>query len=383
MARGGVITLRNSERSALRRCPQQWYWSAVEGLEPRAKRAPLWFGTASHQALDAWYQTGTSRGPHPAESFDKFLKGDLSIPVTTEQEEQEYVDARELGRDMFNRYVELYGEDSNWDVIATERKFQVSIASRGFKVFGKQIPARKSWLRLVGTTDGVYRDLETGLVWLMEHKNVKSISTRHLNLDDQAGTYWAVLNVLLRNEGVLKKGENLAGIMYNFLRKAMGDGRPRNADGHYTNKPTKSHYLAALGEIFEPEDLVKYTIPDLESLAEEEGLTVLGDVSKSQPPEYFLREPVFRTLGERRTQIDRLRNEALFAKAYRDGDLPILKSPSKDCAWCPFERMCMLHEQGDMLSVEEFKQSQFNVRDIHADHNREEERDDGDEAAGD
>lgn len=384
MTRGGTITLRNSERSALRQCPQKWYWSAVEGLEPRARRAPLWFGSAVHQSLDAWYQKGTKRGVHPAKSFKKFLKGDLSIPTRTEEDEIQYADARELGIDMLERYVETYGKDEEWDVIATERRFQVSISSKGFEVFGKTLPARKSWLRLVGTTDGVYRDLRTGRIWLMEHKTAQSISTRHLNLDDQAGTYWAVLNSLLRKEGLLGRGENLAGIMYNFLRKAKGDDRPRNADGHYCNKPTKDNYISVLGEFYEEDDLRKMRVVDLEDLAKEDGVQVLGEVSKSQPPEYFLRHPVYRSAGERKTQIERLRNEALFARAYRDGDLPILKSPSRDCSWCQFETMCQLDEQGDDLSVEEFKQNQFIVRDLHADHNRrEEDGNDGDEGAGD
>ena len=380
--REGIITLRNSERSALRQCPQKWYWSSVEGLEPRAKRAPLWFGSAVHESLDGWYQKGTKRGEHPAESFKKHLNGDLSIPVSSEDEEIEYANARDLGVDMLTRYVEEYGEDPTWDVIATERKFQVSISSPGFKVFGRNILARKKWLRLVGTTDGVYRDMETGRIWLMEHKTAKAISTRHLNLDDQAGTYWAILNSLLRKEGILKRGENLAGIKYNFLRKAMGDTRPRNPDGHYCNKPAKDAYVQALSEFYEESDLKKMRVDDLAELAEDDGIVVLGEVSKSQPPEYFLRFPVFRSAGERRTQIDRLRSEALFARAYRDGDLPILKSPSRDCSWCQFEKMCTLDEQGDQLSVEEFKSTQFIVRDVHAAHNiREEERDDGDEGA--
>ena len=283
---------------------------------------------------------------------------------------------------MMTRYVEEYGEDSSWEVIATERKFQVSVGSRGFQVFGKTIPARKAWMRLVGTTDGVYRDLETGRVWLMEHKTAAAISTRHLNLDDQAGTYWAVLSVLLRNEGILKRGENLEGIMYNFMRKAMGDTRPKNEDGYHCNQPAKKDYLAALSEFYEETDLAKMKVDELKALAEEDGITVLGEVSKSQPPAYFLREPVFRSPGERKTQIDRIRSEALFARAYRDGDLPILKSPSKDCSWCPFEKMCEIHERGDMLSFEEFKESQFTIRDVHAAHNRKERADDGDETAG-
>jgi hypothetical protein len=203
----------------------------------------------------------------------------------------------------------------------------------------------------------VYRDELDGQIKLMEHKTAASIITSHLPLDNQAGSYWAVANGVLQKQGILKDGEEIVAITYNFLRKAMADQRPRNAQGHYTNKPLKDHYIDAIGEGLTG----KETLVQLQAIAEELGLVVLGDVSKSQPPPYFERHEVYKTRAERETQIRRIQDEALFSEAYRGGMLPIIKSPSRDCGWCPFSKMCEMDESGEQDAVEIIKETQFHV----------------------
>jgi hypothetical protein len=365
-----MLEMRTSERGSLARCAQQWYWSQVEELRPNRAANPLWFGSAVHVALADWYLKGLKRGPHPAETFNKFLEGERSMLVTDENEEQEYFDARALGTDMLEHYVEVYGKDEKWEVIATEHAGHVILPRPEMKIFRRVRPEVKRWLKYFFTWDGVFRDLEDGQLYLMEHKTAAAISTLHLSLDNQAGSYWAIASQSLQKQGILTAGQDIVGIRYNFLRKAMRDTRPQNEDGHYTNLPTKSHYVDALynhfGEDEPPEameawerDLPKMTLASLKEMAETQGLTVLGDVSKSQPPAYFHREDVYRTRAERLTQIERIQDEAVFAEAYRNGYLPIVKSPSRDCSWCPYNRMCELDEQGDAEAVEVFKETMF------------------------
>jgi len=69
-----MLELRTSERTMLRDCPQKWYWSQVEGLEPNRTSPALWFGTAVHEGLAQWYCEGFERGPHPAETFSEALR---------------------------------------------------------------------------------------------------------------------------------------------------------------------------------------------------------------------------------------------------------------------------------------------------------------------
>jgi len=365
-----TLEMRTSERRSLKHCSQQWYWSSVEELRPNRAANPLWFGSAVHEGLAAWYLKGLKRGPHPAETFEKFLKGERSMLVTNEDEERDYVDARALGIDMLERYVEHYGKDSRWSVIATEHAGSIVLPRPEMKIFGRTRPRKEDWLRYHYTWDGVFRDLDDGNIYLMEHKTAAAISLAHLPLDDQAGSYWAIASYELRKQGILKRNENIVGIRYNFLRKAMRDERPRNAEGHYTNKPMKQHYINALmnlyGEDSPPEemeaweeDLPKMTIAQMQELADAQGLQVFGEVSKSQPPAYFERHDLYRTTEERKKQFRRIQEEAVFSEAYRKGYLPLTKTPTRDCSWCPFSRMCELDEQGDQASVETFKETMY------------------------
>lgn len=361
-----MIELRTSERSTFHRCPQKWFWSVVEGLQPHREATPLWFGTAIHISLAEWYLKGTKRGPMPSETFLRVLdEGDrtVRIPTGNEEWEKEYVEARELGRQMLDNYIRHYGTDPHKHYLATEQTGYIWLPSLDGK--RKEI---KYWY----TFDGVYRDLDDGQVYLDEHKSAKAISILHLPLDQQAGSYWAVAMGKLRRMGILKDGEVIAGIMYNFLRKAQADLRPRNPHGAYTNKPKKEHYHAAFEAAGVPVALwSRRNLEDLAKLAYHEGVTVYGEVSSLQPAPLFERHPVFRTPEERRSQLDLIRKDAWHINQARNNpEYPIVKNVQSvgalACPQCPFYRMCELHEQGDMESVEEFKKAMYTVRDPYA-----------------
>jgi hypothetical protein len=226
-----------------------------------------------------------------------------------------------------------------------------------------------------GTYDSTWRHADTGQIWLDEHKTAKAITTSHLALDPQAGSYWAMAARTLRDEGLIGPRERLAGIEYNFLRKGVPDDRPRDADGYYTNKPTKAHYQQALGDwLVDHRDEPVPTSPpigrmkleDLEALASRWGITVLGDRSKQQAAPLFVRVPVHRTSKERNTQLRRLQMEGLQQWAIRDGVLPIVKNPTRDCSFCPHQAMCELEEAGG--NWQDFKSKAYRVADPYADH---------------
>lgn len=357
------LEMRTSERGALLGCAQKWYWAHIEELRPNRASNPLWFGSAVHVALADWYLPGLKRGPHPAETFNKFIDGERTMLVTNEDEEQEYFDARELGTGMLEHYVETYGKDDSWDVIATEHAGKIVLPRPEMKIFGRTRPRLARWLTYHFTWDGIFRDLTDGQLYLMEHKTAAAIDTNHLPLDNQAGSYWAIASRSLVKQGIIGENEDIVGIRYNFLRKALKDTRPQDEDGLYHNKPIKAHFITALAGVdkWTEAELNKMKLDELESIAIANRLEVLGDISKSQPPAYFHREDVYRTRAERETQIARIQDEALFSEAYRSGSLPITKRPSKDCSWCPFRRMCELDEQGDQDAVEAFKEAMFHT----------------------
>jgi rRNA maturation protein Nop10 len=313
-----IIT--TSERTAFKRCPQAWWWRYRDGYQVRGESPDaLWFGIGVHEALAAWYLGGKKRGPHPAETFANWVSDEMreiraSLPVEAEwYDEPKFQDARDLGIAMLSGYVDKYGKDSKWNVIAIERPFKVRL-TRGGR------PVASFW----STWDGVYRDEVDGKVYLMENKTAAAINTAYLELDDQAGAYFAVASRVLQQEGVLKPEESIAGITYNFLRKSMPDDRQTNELG--------------------------------------ESLNLDGTVSKRQPVPLFVRQLVERSPGEVKTQMERLADEAAVMNAMRTGELPVIKSPRKECPGCEFFTMCTLHERGGKAWIELAK-STFNQED--------------------
>lgn len=377
--------LRTSERSAFKRCPAKWWWAYREGLKPRgAEKTPLWFGTLVHIALADWYLPGTKRGPHPAETF-KRLAGDAVTSIKVQDADEEtlaqYVDGVELGVKMLEGYVAKYGTDPQWHFISAEQAFQLPVPwPSGDRQLLWEVEDGEIMLTYAGTFDGVYRDLSTGRFELLETKTAKAIVTSHLTLDDQAGSYWAVASYVLRKQGLLKEGENITSINYNFLRKALPDDRPRDAEGYATNKPIKLHYINAMREkavvtddgsraVIDAKTLGKLKLEDLATLAERSDLTVLGDRSKQQPTELFHREQVHRTRPERRTQLERIQNEALHMQAVRERMLPVIKRPTRDCTWdCDYFTMCELQERGGDWKTH--RQVAFIQLDPYADHRK-------------
>lgn len=367
--------LRTSERKDFKRCPQRWWWGWREGLKPRGSdRTPLWFGTGVHLGLAEWYVPGRKRGIHPAETFAKYAKDSLhtiKMQDATDEAVAEYEDGAVLGEILLNAYVERWGEDESWDFIQAEKPFSLDVPWPGNDRQGLYDvdPADNSLLLVYkGTWDGVYRDLDDGKVKLLETKTAAQISTSHLTLDDQAGSYWAIAGHALRAEGLLGPKERIHGITYNFLRKGKPDERPKDAEGYACNKPVKADYAAALEErgiTVNPKDKLE-TLADV---TRNLGITVLGERSKNQPPPLFIREQVWRTAPERTSQLRKIQDEGVAMQAYRDGTLPLIKNPTRDCSWdCKFFQMCELQDRGGDWQI--FKKAAYRVEDPYADHRK-------------
>jgi PD-(D/E)XK nuclease superfamily len=317
--------IRTSERTAFRRCPKRWWWAYREGLRPKAKAADaLWFGIGVHEALAEWYGEGFDRGPEPWLTFAewvgeeiRYIKANLTERDREWFDEPVYIEAAELGTAMLRNYVREYGDDENLEVLAIEQPFAIDL------VKDDEVVAT-----FVSRFDGVAIDHDSGLFVLLEHKTAGSIKTAHLPLDDQAGAYFAVASVVLRDQGILRPDENIDAIMYNFLRKSMPDVRPRNEQGAYLNKN--------------------------------------GSVSKRQPAPPFVRELVERTPREVNQQLRRITDEVVIMNMMRSGELPVTKSVTDMCPYCPFFTMCRMHERGGTAWMD-FRDAEYTVADPYAD----------------
>jgi hypothetical protein len=314
-----------SERSCFRRCPQKWWWTYRMGLVPKGDHPDaLWFGIGIHEALAQWYGKGFNRSKvHPADYFLDWC-GDEERVIRRSKESWEledgpkFEDAKLLGQAMLEQYIDEYGRDQDWEVLAVEHPFIIKVVRDGVPL-----------AYFASTWDGVYRDANDGLVYLMEHKTAAQIMLAYLELDDQGGTYWAVADSICRGNGWISPREHLAGITYNFLRKQFPDDRPQDDQGNYLNKD--------------------------------------GTISKRQPAPYFVRHIVDRSPKEHASQMNRMADEVAWMNAVRSGELPVIKNTTRDCTFCPFFDMCKLHERGGDAWIE-FKDARFDQRDPYERH---------------
>lgn len=355
--------LTTSERRAFKRCPARWYWEYRQGLRASEAAPALWFGIGIHEALAHYYgNLGYIRNLDFVDVWNTYCDEDeMSKVIRTrpfDDAEEQWVDAKALGAQMLRGHHEKWGGDPDWDVIAIERPFQIEIPDPAD-------PAGTLAL-FTSTWDGVKRDRNTKRIGLMEHKTAKAISTGHLPMDDQGGSYWTFATMILRHEGVLGKRETIDEITYNFLKKAMPDDRPKDAEGYATNKPLKAHYvdqMTAVAAMYEDFRSItgKEKIVDLEAMAKANNFTVLGERSSIQPGPLYERHPVQRNSAQRRTQVQNIQRELIAMAPLRDNGVPY-KNPTRDCSWdCPFYTMCELHDSG--ADWEEFRDGIFWSRD--------------------
>lgn len=295
------LFVRNSERNTFARCRQRWQWAYRENLTPRNVKPALRFGTLIHEALAAYYKpsrvlTKVVRGPHPTDTFVKLYDAQLeeytSFGMYTE--EDEWTNARDLGVEMLDNYIKHYGKDDRYVCVKPEVPGEVDLYDGDTYV-----------CTFVFQFDAVIYDRQTARYGLFEHKTAKRISTVHLSMDEQAGSYWAVGPVFFGAKGL----PPLDFVLYNFLRKGKADDRPVNELGQHLNKD--------------------------------------GTVSKRQPSPLFHREVVRRGKASGQTVLDRMVDQALEMQMVDDGTLPPLKTITSDCSWqCDFFEMCELHERG-------------------------------------
>lgn len=359
-----VPMLRTSERSDFKRCPWLWHKTWVEGVVPRKAPVWSWFGTAIHKGLETYYQPGVKRASRK-KVLDAFHAsvGDQMGWIYQQGgtvEEEERVDAEELGDAMLRGYIDFYGGDPQWEVVHTEQPFQINVPH----------PTKPNKFIVVyaGTWDALMRNRENGELWLWDHKTRASFlkDWSWLDINDQAGSYIWVAKTILIHKGILSEDDVIEGIVFNMLRKAMPDLRPRNAEGLSLNKPKKEDYLEALRakDIAIP---TRATVAVLEELAKTFRVHVEGEVSKVQPAPLFNREEVSRTPEEAVSLAQRVQAEALAMRRFRTGKQPLYKTPTEDCSRCKIFELCQIHEQSPRDALE-FQKHMMVQRDPYRDH---------------
>lgn len=387
---GSVPLMRNSERGDFKECPQKWWWRWGENLVPvnPPMGGALWFGTGWHLVWAEYYtppkgtegkkNRGFIRGRDPHDTWDEFC-GESFLKIAnadyfTEDDEKEFVDAKELGHIMIDGQMEHWKGDPQYEILMPEQRFKIGIKYTVDQVFRKAHLVENGgtgWpglaVKMVGTFDMPVRDHagDTRSVKILDWKTTAAQrSMKQLNKDGQTGTYILAGTAALRRAGFIGNDEYVDGMIFSFARKAKP---PENTDslGRVRNLPKKEHYQEALslaGIPFEGKD----TVAILKDLADAAELQVWGDVSKRQPSPLFWREVIQRNLANRKNQARHIAEEAEVMGKMRHGVLPIYKSPGDHCNWCAFKELCDVDEDGGY--VEEFKRYMFKKDDPYADH---------------
>jgi hypothetical protein len=313
---GAPVLIRNSERQSFKRCRFQWAlnFGVITGtpLKPIEDARALRFGDLIHQSLAGYYKKGKKRGRKPWLIFEKLYKQqieELDMARLNMKDENKWLDAAELGPAMLRGLVERYGaRDEQYEVLSAEQTFQVPISIPIAEKGGRTLK-----VVVVGTLDGVWRDLSNGDVFFKEWKTAASIDLSNLGFDEQAGTYWTYAPKWLWRQRLLSNGLYPTHILYTFLRKSMPDERPKDELGR--------------------------------------ALNIDGSVSKKQPAKNFDRQPVFRDVNDRVSMHSRVCEEAREMWMVRNGLLSPIKNPGPlympNCKGCPFRDPCELHESGD------------------------------------
>jgi len=307
-----VIRVRSHERIDYKRCPKKWYWKWRKGLVPKALSfGPLELGTWVHDAFAGWYGEGTTRNGILLDHFT--MHAEMGMQLAQEEGCPDYLieKAEELiglGSAMMRAYTIEYGDDPAVYVLGAEIPLDFSIP------IGDGTTAHH-----LLKPDLVYQDTQ-GDAWLMEHKTATTIRTGHLVIDDQARPYGVMAEAALRKAGILRQGQHVRGIMYNFIRKTLPDLRPRDAAGKALNKD--------------------------------------GTVSRRQTAPMFLRHPVRLTRAAKAATLRRLQDEVieiavmgLMLRANQASDPRVVdrlgKTPHSSCErFCQYFPICVAEENG-------------------------------------
>jgi len=186
-------------------CRFSWYLGYRMGYKPKRSSMALELGSGIHEALDHYY----SGQGDPVSFFEQWADGRIeAMDPQWEDDIKNLKEAKELGSQMLQGYLERYDGKDDFDVIATEKTLSRKLPVPGTGTLSK--------CSVVCRLDGLVRDHATGKLFSLEHKTFSRFSPALLELDHQfTAQVWVGQN--LANEMGLD--EPVVGVIYNGLRK--------------------------------------------------------------------------------------------------------------------------------------------------------------------
>lgn len=340
-----VAFIRTSDRITFRRCRRKFNWSYIhrENLTGRKAKAPLWFGTGFHFAMEDYH--GLRMFETPTDAFRAYVSACRRTPGF--EMPSDWEEHLELGIGMFDYYAEWLGYR---DPLVTLEVGGVPQVEVNFQVpinLDPQFLNSLGYDRAVytGTIDRVVLDDE-GRIWLVDYKTAKAIQTSHLETDPQITAYcWAAQQIY---------NLPVAGFLYQQHRKVV-------AHEPAFLKSTKMFSVAK-------NQLTTHT------LYRNALLKLYGDVTKAPDANIAFLNELAAQESQRadsliaRNEVERNQHQIdaegpkIVLEAYDmlNPDLALYPNPTRDCSWdCDFRTACLNMDDGSDW-VHEIEQSTIN-----------------------
>lgn len=186
-----------SELDTYRQCPYKHQLAYGERWVSPSDAPALDRGKRTHAALEFFYEN-PMRATQPKDAMNSALLDAGIISETTGEAVDETAD---LVKWMLEGYVEMWGGDNQWNVVAVEHPVQIKLPGTAIQIKGK--------------IDLLLTD-QQGRLWLVDHKTGATLpKDKDLDLDVQFGVYaWALR----------KLGKPVYGMIYNSIRTQRNKG---------------------------------------------------------------------------------------------------------------------------------------------------------------
>ena len=260
--------LTNSERGTFA-CQRRWRFKYLDGLTTKDASAPLRQGSLGNECIATWYRSGGQMTVDDIadqviepwlERRQEWIESHLGRDEADEAH-QEDVDIAKLTFGILCGYVEEYDADfDRYEVLLIEG--QVARAIPDNRKVGKLLSdlplidgkrRKRSWV-FGGAVDGLLRDRETGLYWLLEHKHTSETDLERycskLDWDPQSPGYgWALANP--HPAADLQEPIKVAGVLYNVMRKKLPAEPKQKKDGTTSKAACDTTYEVFLNTLLD------------------------------------------------------------------------------------------------------------------------------------
>lgn len=228
-----------SELDCFRQCPMKWDLGYRQGWKPTTEKRAFALGHLWHSIMEAHYTViqdfqknglgmqvlgeglGTGRSPRRGTVTETELL-ERCAKAVGEQVLDTIDDAatHNLMVWAYMGYVEMYGADRDWIILAIEQRGQVALTDDGRE--------------LVYVIDLVVEDIDYGGIWIVDHKFPGDLATdTEIDLDDQLGLYWYAWTLAggawahLVNGAMLNEARKKQNVGDKVPREYFKNGKPK------------------------------------------------------------------------------------------------------------------------------------------------------------